>query len=212
MPLISERLLQTFASMQQRDFRYLTFSTGSLGFAQWFQQIGQGWLVLEVTHSAGQVGVITFLRGITILLASPPAGVLSDRYSRRNVIVWTTFASVVQALALAALVFANMIESWHLWVFAIAGGLTQAVTQPARQAFVYDVTERELLTNALTVNSLAQNLARVSGPPLAGAIIGLLGNASLFLVLAVLNVVAMGLTMLIRTRGQVAAANRVKES
>ncbi|MBI4497635.1 MAG: MFS transporter, partial [Chloroflexi bacterium] len=207
----SQRLLHSFASLQQRDFRYLTFSTIALGFGQWVQQIGLGWLVLEVTKSAAQLGVVTFIQGIMILVSSLPAGVLSDRFSRRDVIVWSTSLSVAQALVLALLVVANLAETWHLYAFALVGGLAAGVSQPARQAFVYDVTDRALLTNALTVNSLAQNVARVTGPPLAGALIGFWGTASTFFVLAALKVLAMALTMLIHTRGQVATGEK-KES
>ncbi|MCX6022327.1 MAG: MFS transporter [Chloroflexi bacterium] len=115
-------------------------------------------------------------------------------------------------MALAALVIANLAETWHLYVFAVMGGVTAGISQPARQAFVYDVTSRELLTNALTVNSLAQNVARVTGPPLAGAIIGWWGTASSFFVLAVFNFIAMGFTMLIQPRARVAAAPGPKTS
>ena len=207
----SGRLVRSFASMRQRDFRYLTLSTVSLGFGQWFQQIGLNWLVFQVTGSATQMGAITFLRGIMILAASLPAGVLSDRFSRRDVIVACTGVGVVQAVVLAVLVGTGLAEPWHLYIFAVIEGLATGVNQPARQAFVYDVTDRELLTNAMTVNSIAQNVARVSGPPLAGVIIGAWGSASVFFALAALKVLAMALTMLIRTRAQV-GVGRKKES
>lgn len=186
--------------MGQRSFRYLTFSSAALGFGQWVQRIGMGWLVLEVTGSATQLGVVTFLQGIMILAASIPAGVLADRYDRRNVLVWTTAVGVVQALALALLVETKLVALWHLYAFAIVAGLTNGVTAPVRQALVYDLTRPELLTNAMTVNSLAQNLARVTGPPLAGAVLGLFGTASTFFVLTGLKLLAMALTMLIQVQ------------
>ncbi|MBI2888188.1 MAG: MFS transporter [Chloroflexi bacterium] len=200
MGFIPHRITQSFASLGQRSFRYLTFSSAALGFGQWVQRIGMGWLVLEVTGSATQLGVVTFLQGIMILAASIPAGVLADRYNRRNVLVWTTAVGVIQALALAMLVETNLVELWHLYAFSIVSGLTSGVTQPVRQALVYDLTRLELLTNAMTVNSLAQNLARVTGPPLAGAVLGLFGTASTFFVLTALKLLAMALTMAIQVQ------------
>ncbi|MCX6020996.1 MAG: MFS transporter [Chloroflexi bacterium] len=197
--------------MSQRDFRYLTLSSASLGFGQWFQQIGLGWLVFQLTGSPAQMGTITFVRGIMVLVASPPAGVLSDRFSRRTIIMWTALVNAAQAVALAVLVIAELAQPWHLYGFAIISGAIQAVAQPARQAFVYDVTTREMLTNAMAVNSLAQNLARVMGPPLAGVMIGLLGTASSFFMLAIFNLTALGFTSMIHTRTQFKPAQQ-KES
>lgn len=202
MDLVFERLIRSFASMQQRDFRFLTFSTAALGFGQWFQQIGLGWLVLELTGSAAQIGAVTFIQGIMVLVVSVPAGVLADRYSRRDVLVWTTGVGVAQALALAVLVVSGQTQTWHLYAFAFIGGVATGFTQPVRQALVYDLTTPELLTNAMTVSSLAQNVARVTGPPMAGAILGLLGTSSAFFVLAGLKVLAMTSTMLIRSSAQ----------
>src|SRR5262249_38795371 len=161
-----------------------------------------------ITGSPAQMGGITFLRGMMVLLASLPAGVISDRFSRRTVLIWTTGLNAAQAVALALLVIAGLAQTWHLYVFAVIGGVTTALSQPARQAFVYDVTSRDLLTNSLAMNSLAGNISRITGPPLAGVVIGWFGNASAFFVLAVFNVVAMGLTMLIRPRAQVRIARK----
>ena len=194
---LGSRLVQGFASLGQRDFRCLTFSTAALGFGQWFQQIGLGWLILEVTGSPAQIGVVAFIQGIMVLVASFPAGILADRYNRRDVLVWSTALGVFQALALAVLVFLSMVEPWHLYAFAFIGGLSNGISQPVRQALVFDLTSTALLTNAMTVNSMAQSVARVSGPPVAGILIGLFGTSSAFFVLSGLKVAAMAVTLLI---------------
>ncbi len=204
------RLSQSFASLGQRDFRYLTFSTAALGFGQWFQQIGLGWLILEVTGSAAQIGGVAFVQGIMLLLASFPAGVLADRYNRRDVLVWSTAIGVFQALALALLVFSDQVQVWHLYAFALIGGLANGISQPVRQAMVYDLTSRELLTNAMTVNSMAQSVARVSGPPVAGMLLGLFGTSSAFFVLSGLKLAAMALTMLIPTQALAQTSRRTE--
>ncbi|MBI4313069.1 MAG: MFS transporter [Chloroflexi bacterium] len=205
------RLEQSFGSLKSRDFRYLIFSSGALGFGQWFQQIGLGWLVFQQTGSPGQMGGIAAVRGLVFLLVSPPAGILCDRMSRRFLIIASTGVAVLQALGLAILVGSGRAELWHLYIFSMVEGAASAVNQPARQAFVYDVVEKESLTSAVTLNSVAQNLARVSGPAIAGTIIGFAGTASVFYILVGLKILAMLLTMLIspRTR-QVIPTHQVK--
>lgn len=201
MSWLTSRAGRSFASLRQRDFMYLTLSSGVLGLGQWFQQIGLSWLVLDVTNSAAQVGVISFIQGITMLISSPPGGVISDRFSRRNVIIWSTGLNVLQGVSLAVLAMLGMTQTWHLYAFAFVGGVAAGISYPVRQAFTYDLTTPELLTNAMTVSSMAQSVARVTGPPLAGVSIGLSGTPSAFFVVAVLNVVALMLTFPIRARG-----------
>ncbi|MBI2172021.1 MAG: MFS transporter [Chloroflexi bacterium] len=191
------RLGKSFAALQARDFRYLVFSSAALGFGQWFQQIGLGWLVFQETGSATQMGAIGAVRGVVFLMLSPPAGILCDRMSRRLLIIGSTGVTVLQALGLAVLVGTGRAELWHLYLFSVIEGAASSVNQPARQAFVYDVVEKQDLASAVTLNSIAQNIARVSGPAIAGIIIGFVGTASVFYILTALKVAAIALTVLI---------------
>lgn len=188
---------RTFDSLRIRDFRYLTASSLGMGFGQWFQQIGLGLLVYDLTGSATQLGLITAVRGGMLLLAALAGGILSDRLSRRTVIIASTGVGAVQAAVLVALIVWGVAQVWHLYIFALVEGLATGINQPARFAFVRDITTQESLPNAVALNSLAMNASRVVGPPLAGVIYGLLGAAWLFIGLALLKMIAMGLTMLI---------------
>ncbi len=190
-------LRSAFVAFENRDFRYLGLSTLAIGFGQWAQQIGLAWLMYSMTGSAAQLGAISAFRGGVGVVTAPLGGWLADRYSRRSVLVWSTFASMVQAVIFAFLIAANLIQVWEVYLLALSGGIIQSITQPARQAFVFDVSTPETLPNAIAMNSILQNIARVTGPPLTGALIGFFGNSAPFELLAATQVVAMALTLLI---------------
>ena len=140
------------------------------------------------------MGAITATQGFTLLLASPFAGVLSDRMHRRTLMMATTAVNAVQAITLATLVASGYSELWQLYIFAITGGLANAVTQPVRQAFVFDAVGREAVARAIPVNNLAQSGTRVLGPAFAGIVVGFFGSSNAFYVQGVLALLATFLT------------------
>jgi MFS family permease len=190
----SSSIGRAFVSLRDHDFRYLSLSTVAIGFGQWGQQIALNWLVFELTGSAIQLGAVAFIGGVVALGITPFGGVIADRYPRRAVIVVATFAGAVQSFAIALLVLTDLVELWHVYAFALASAVTMAINQPARQAYVFDVSTDETLTNAIAMNSIAQNAARVVGPSLAG----LLAASSLaapFIFVAVTRAVGTAATM-----------------
>ncbi len=197
-------LAAPFEAFRLRDFRYLTLSTVAVGFGQWAQQIGIFWLIWQITGSPIQLGALGAVRGLVGTAIAPIGGLLAEKYPRRDVMIWSTFAGAVQAAGLAALVVTDTVVVWHVYVFALIAGTTMSINQPTRQALVYDVTTDELLPNAVAMNSAAQNVARVAGPPLAGAMIGFFGVGSAFIFIVVVRALAMVLTLQIsRTTRQV---------
>jgi MFS family permease len=161
-------LRRTFVSLASRDFRYLTLGTIAEGFGMWGQQIAVAWLVYVLTGSAAQLGAVAFAGGLLALLLMPFGGILADRYPRRTIIVVSTLAGAAQSFALAFLVLAGLVEVWHVYAFAVLSSITMAANQPARQAYVFDVSTESTLANAVAMNNIAMNLARIVGPPLAG--------------------------------------------
>jgi len=159
-----------FLSLRDRDFRLFWYGTVSVGFSQWGQQIGLNWLVFVLTGSAVQLGAVSFVGGVLALVLTPYAGFLADKYSRRELMVWSTAAGTVQCVMIAVLVLLDMAEVWHAYAFAVAAAITQAVNQPARLAYVNDISTGDTFTNAMALNSIAQNASRIVGPPLAGFI------------------------------------------
>ncbi|MDP2326525.1 MAG: MFS transporter [Dehalococcoidia bacterium] len=198
-PRPAGKLKTAFAAFEDRDFRYLGLSTLALGLGQWAQQLGLAWLALELTGSAVQLGTISAFRGGVGVVTAPLGGYLADRFPRRAVLAFTTLASAVQATFFAVLILSGHIELWHVYVLAFAGGVVQSFTQPARQSFVYDISTDETFLNAVTMNSLIQNVSRITGPPLAGMVIGFWGTGTLFTVMAGLEIVAVVFTLMIST-------------
>ena len=186
---------EIFVSFKLRDFRYLTLSTLAAGFAQWAKQLALFALVYEMTGSAVQLGAVAAFRGGVGTLIAPYGGYLSDRFPRRRIIVASTLLDAALAAVLAALVLLDLAEVWHVYVIAFGGGLAQSINQPARQAFVYDVTTDETLPNAVAVNSMVQNVARVLGPSGFGVMMAAWGVASGLVVLVGLQIAASLATM-----------------
>ena len=193
-------LSEAFVSFRMADFRYLALSSLAVGYGQWAQQIGLFWLVLQFTDSPAQLGFLAAFRGGIGIVVSPVGGILADRYPRRAIMIWSTFAGAAVAGVLATMVITELAQVWHLYVFALLGGILQSVSAPTRQAFVYDVSTDETLANAIAMNSIVQSVSRVSGPPLAGALIGFLGVASPFVFITVIHLVATAMTLLISHR------------
>jgi len=181
---------EVFVSFGLRDFRYLTLSTLAAGFAQWAKQLALFALVYEMTGSAVQLGAVAAFRGGVGTLIAPYGGYLSDRFPRRRIIVASTLLDAALAATLAALVLLDLAHVWHVYVIAFGGGLAQSINQPARQAFVFDVTTDETLPNAVAVNSMVQNVSRVLGPSGFGVMMAAWGVASALVMLVALQVAA----------------------
>jgi MFS family permease len=156
------------------------------------QMVAQGWLIYDLTSSPAWLGVISFARGIPMLVLALAAGVLVDRLDRRLVLVTAQGATALVAIVLAALIFLDAIEPWHVALAAFLGGCLFVMIIPARQALVSATVERPMLGIAIGLMSTAQNSGRVLGPALAGVLIALLGTAMSFAVQAFGFVLALG--------------------
>ena len=166
----------TFAALRNRNYRL--FATGSLvsNVGTWMQRIAQDWLVLTLTGSAGALGITTGLQFLPILLISPIAGVLADRFPKRRVLAVTQIAMGATAGLLGLLAITGWVTVWHVYVIAFLFGSATAIDTPARQAFVHEMVRREQLPNAVGLNSASFNLGRVIGPAIAGGLIAWLGS------------------------------------
>src|SRR6185312_5113296 len=173
--------LRAFSSLRQRNYRlYWSGQMVSL-IGTWMQIIGQAWLVLELTNSAWQLGVVGALQFLPVLLFALFGGVFADRWPKRRVLLVTQTASMLQALLLWLLVATGTVQLWHIYVLALLLGLTNSLDQPTRSAFVVEMVGREDLPNAVALNSSLVNLTRIVGPGLGGMIIAASGVTMLFL-------------------------------
>ena len=174
--LASHEASSTFAALRVRNYRL--FATGSLvsNTGTWMQRVAQDWLILTLTGSAGALGLTTGLQFLPIVLFSPIAGVIADRYPKRRVLAATQTAMGLTAGLLGLLAVTGVVQPWHVYVIAFVFGIGTAVDAPARQAFVNEMVDRDLLPNAVGLNSAAFNLARMIGPAVAGLLIAWLGS------------------------------------
>ena len=148
------------------------------------QDVAQKWLVWQVTHSPTWLGVVSGANAIPFVVFAVWGGQIADRYSRRQILIWTQATAMVLAFVLALLAssFSPVkLEAWHIVVISGLSGVVNAFNMPAQQAFVTDMVEdRKALGNAIALNSLRFNLARVLGPIMAGVVLVKLGSASCF--------------------------------
>jgi len=142
------------------------------------QRIAQDWLVLSLGGGGTALGITTGLQFLPVLLLSPFAGVIADRFPKRRLLQLTQATMGLASLLLGALAVSGAAQTWHVYVIALAFGVGSAFDAPARQAFVSEMVGPDELTNAVGLNSAAFNLARILGPALAGLMIGALGGGA----------------------------------
>ncbi|HUZ00155.1 MAG TPA: MFS transporter [Thermomicrobiaceae bacterium] len=159
------------------DYRLLWTSTVLTQAGQWMMQISLGWLMLQMTNSAGWVGLIGFASGVPFLAISIPAGVLIDRYDRRTVLVVCQAAAMAVSLVLAVMLTLHLATPWHLLAAAFLNSAALAVNTAARQVLIPNFVARDHLQNAVGLMSAGQNATRIVGPALAGPLIAGVGGA-----------------------------------
>src|SRR5437588_7121341 len=174
-------LLRAFSSLRHRNYRLYWFGEMISLMGTYMQTIGQAWLVLELTHSAWQLGLVGALQSLPVLLFSIFGGVFADRWPKRRVLLVTQAAAMIQALLLWTLIATGTIQLWHLYVLALLLGLADSLDHPTRQAFVIELVGREDLPNAVALNASLSQMTRIVGPGLAGIIIAASSVTMLFL-------------------------------
>jgi MFS family permease len=197
------------AALRHRDFRL--FWSGQLVslIGTWMQSVGQAWLVLELTDSPFHLGLVTALQFTPILLLSPVGGALSDRFPKRRIILATQAAMMAQAFVLAALVWSGQVRYWHVAALALIYGLGRAVDIPARQSYIPDLVGRADLPNAVALNSVVFNGARIVGPAVAGLLIARFGVGLAFFLNGLSFVAVLGALVATRTPGDPDPAGRL---
>jgi MFS family permease len=173
-------LRRALAAFTYRDFRVLWFGAFTSTVGTWMQKLAQSWLILELTKSAFYLGLDDFLGQLPILLLTLIGGVIADRHDRRRLLLASQYVQMGTALTLATLVFWGKVDIWHILALSFIAGLAQAFGGPAYQSLVPTLVEKKDLPNAIALNSIQFNLARVFGPLLAGATLAAFGTALCF--------------------------------
>lgn len=173
---------RTFAAFAVHNFRlYFGGQVVSVSGA-WMQRVAQSWLVLELTDSGAVVGALTAVQFVPILLLAPFGGLVADRFEKRGVLYFTQSLAAAIALTLGLLVLTDQVELWMVFALALALGIVGSVDNPTRNSFVMEMVGRSKLANAVALNSVMVNSARVIGPAVGGLLIVTVGLGWCFII------------------------------
>jgi MFS family permease len=173
-------LAQTFRALRHRNFRLFLMGQIVSLVGTWMEQTAMAWIVYQLTNSKMMLGLLATAGSAPMLFFSVWGGALADRHSKRAILVATQTISMVLAFLLAVLVWRGNVGAGPILIIAILSGVVMAFDMPPRQAFVIEMTSREDLLNAISLNSSVFNAARVIGPSLAGLLMARSGAAVCF--------------------------------
>ena len=174
-----------------RAYRYLFVGTMLTMTGNFMQMVAQGWLIYDLTSSPTWLGIVSFARGLPMLILALVAGVVVDRFDRRTVLIVAQGLTALIAVILALLIATGLVQPWHVAVTAFLSGCLFVLIIPARQALLSSTVERAQLGPAIALMSTGQNSGRIIGPALAGLLIAVLGVATSFAVQAMGFVLAL---------------------
>ena len=157
------------AALHHRDFRILWLGACTSTIGTWMQSLAENWLVLTLTSSAFFLGLDSFLQQLPIMLFTLIGGVVADRYESRRTLLASQYVQMFSAFTLATLVFTGVVRMRYILILSFLTGFAQAFGGPAYQVLIPSIVGKEDVPNAIALNSIQFNIARVVGPLLAGA-------------------------------------------
>ncbi|WP_157108625.1 MFS transporter, partial [Aldersonia kunmingensis] len=170
-----------FRALRARNYRLWASGQIVSLIGTWMQRVAQDWLVLTLSGgNALAVGIVMALQFGPTLFLSVWGGVLADRYDKRRILIGTQIAMAACALALATLDLGGVVALWHVYLIAFIMGCASAIDAPVRQSFTIEMVGPDLLSNAIGLNSMTFNLARIIGPAISGLLITLVGTGWVF--------------------------------
>jgi len=179
-PSLIQTYTRSFNPLKNPNLRmYLGGQAISL-LGTWMQATAQSWLVWELTKSESALGTVIMLNSLPLLLLAPWAGGIADRLNRRMILLVTQSIAMTLAFLLAFLVQTHLVQIWHIYLFAFTLGMVAALDFPAQQAFIGDLSGMSQIRQAITLNVMGLQVARMLGPALAGFILKAVGTAAAF--------------------------------
>jgi MFS family permease len=170
----------TFRALRHRNYRLFFWGQLVSLIGTWMQQTAMSWFVYQITGSKLLLGAVAAVGSAPMMLFSIWGGALADLYPKRSILVMTQSAQMICAFLLAAGAWAGFAGPIFITVIAALNGVAMGFDMPARQAFTVEMTSREDLLNAISLNSSIVNGARIVGPSVAGVLIGAVGVAMCF--------------------------------
>jgi MFS family permease len=200
-----------FRSLRRHNFRL--FLAGQLvsNLGTWMQNVALAWLVLQISHSPLDVGVVSAVQFVPSLAFSAYGGVVADRFFKRNLLLLTQSGMAVAAAALGALDLSGFRPLWALYLVTFVSGMFGALDMPARQSFVSEMVGLDDLPNAVALNSAMFNLTRVGGPALGAVVIEVAGVGDCF-VLNAFSYIAVIAALLAMRPGELFAGRRAQHA
>jgi MFS family permease len=185
----AHRRLPALRTLRHRGFRsyWLGFGAAVLGFQ--VQRVGLGFLAYDLTGSALLLALVFSGDSLPMILLSPLGGVAGDRLDRKTVLIGSRICVAALALAIAVLAAADLLNVWHLLLFALLTGVCYALDVPARQAMLPDLVPPADLVNAIALTATMRQASRIAGPALGGLALLLVGAQGTFLIMAVAQIV-----------------------
>jgi MFS family permease len=199
---------QLVSSLRQRNYRLFFFGQLVSVAGTWMQTVAQSFVVLDLTHSGTQLGLTTAARFLPMFLFGPLGGLFADRMDKRRVLYVTQTLAGLLAGAFAVLLATGSIRLWVVYLLALALGFVNVFDNPARQSFISEMVPAGDLPNAVTLNSVAMNMARVFGAALGGVIAAAIGLALCFACNA-LSFAAVLISLLAMRKSELFPARRV---
>ena len=193
------RLARTFSALRYRDFRVMWLGAFLSTTGTWMATVAQGWVVLSMTNSAFLLGVDGFLATGPMLIFSLFGGVVADRVERKKIMIFSQYLQMAFAFILAVLIFSGNVKVWHIFLLSFLTGSAQSFSGPAYISLLPLLVKRQDVPNAIAMNSMQFNLARVIGPVLAGIALAAWGAAICFAVNGLSFLAVIGALLLIRS-------------
>ena len=179
---VTQAALRIAAALTHRNFRLLWCGALTSSIGTWMQKVAQAWLIVTMTgaQSAFFLGLDSFLGELPILLFTLIGGVVADRRDRRHMMLTSQVIQMTVAFILAVLVFSSHVRIWQILALSFVSGCAQAFGGPAYQSLIPTLVGKDHLPNAIALNSIQFNLARVIGPIVAGAALAVFGMVACF--------------------------------
>ncbi|HEV3187109.1 MAG TPA: MFS transporter [Acidimicrobiales bacterium] len=171
---------RTFAALKVRNFRLYFIGQLISMSGTWMQSVAQGWLVLQITGSSVDLGIAIALQFVPMLFLGSYGGLIADRHEKRRILYFTQSSAGVLALLLGVLVSTHHVTVLGVYIVAFGLGIVNLFDVPARQAFVQEMVGRDLIANAVSLNSVLMNSGRLVGPAIAAGVIAFVGTAACF--------------------------------
>lgn len=187
----------TFAALSYRNYRLFWYGNSISFVGDWIDQIALNWLVISTTNDPVMLGLVNLCRGLPIMLFAMFGGVVADRVDRRTMLIWTQALAMSVAIGLACVVTFFNASIWLILILAVCRGMIVSFNLPARHSLVYYLVPHEAIASAVSLNSMALNLAKIIGPLASAGLIASFGVTACFIANALSFTVVMAMLLML---------------